>query len=62
MNLPSPPPKYDVLDQAQVRRTVDEADTMNIKTNSVQDKFRMRDTATGEIVTVVVTSGVFVIS
>lgn len=62
MNLAPAPAAYDKNDQDRMRRTVSDADNQSVKFNSVLTSFKMRDTATGTIKTVVITSGAFVIT
>lgn len=62
MNLPKAPQVYDASDQAQMRGVLEREDKRNMKTDIILDKLLFRDTATGAVKTVVVTSGAFVIS
>lgn len=62
MNLPRPPEAYDQQDQAQTRAAIEQADNNNLKHGGVIDKLLFKDTATGVVKTVVVTSGVLVVS
>lgn len=62
MNLPQAPAQYDKTDQDRVRRAEMDADKRNVKIDTVLDSFMMRDTATGTIKTVVITSGAWVIT
>lgn len=62
LNLPKPPPKYDPQDEANARRAIEQADKQNVKQSQIFGKILMRDTATGEVRTIVMTSGALVIS
>jgi hypothetical protein len=62
MQLPKAPATYSASDQAQLRGTLEREDNRNMKNGVILDKLLFRDTATGAVVTVVVTSGAFVIS
>jgi hypothetical protein len=62
LSLPTPGAKYDPGNEAQMRAALEANDAQNIKLGQVLDKFFMRDTATGHIKTVVITSGAFVIT
>lgn len=62
MNLPAPTPKYDQNNEGQTRRALNEADQKNIKRGVPLDKLLLRDTDTGEIVTITVASGILVIA
>ena len=62
LTLDIPPEKYDRVDQAQSRKAISDADKQNIKTGQILDKLLFRDTVTGTIKTIVVTSGAFVIT
>lgn len=62
MNLPKPPASYDPQDQAKARAAISKADGENIKQGAILNRFLMRDTATGMVVTVTIASGAFVIA
>lgn len=62
LNIAQAPAQYDKTDQDRLRGAISTADALNIKTGQVLDKWLFRDTATGTIRTVVVTSGAFVIT
>lgn len=62
MILPAPTPQYDQTNEAETRRGIANADKQNMKTGQILDKLLFRDTATGAVKTVVITSGAFVIS
>lgn len=62
MILPAPGPTYDKANEAQTRRALNEADQKNIKRGVPLDKLLLRDTDTGEIVTITVASGILVIA
>lgn len=62
LNFPPAPSQYDKAHFDQVQRDLEAADKKNVKTDQVLDKLLFRDTATGTIKTVVVTSGAFVIT
>ena len=62
MLLPNAPAQYDQANEAQVRHTLEQADKTTAKLNTVFDKILMRDTATGVVKTVVITSGAWVIT
>ena len=62
MLLPNAPAKYDQANEAQMRHTLEQTDKTTAKLNTVYDKILMRDTATGVVKTVVITSGAWVIT
>lgn len=62
LNLAPAPSQYDQADEAQQRRALEAEDKKTVKTGQVLDKLLFKDTATGAIKTVVVTSGAFVIT
>ena len=62
MNLPRASQTYDETEQAQMRRILETEDKKNLKAGQVLDSLLFRDTATGVVRTVVVTSGSFVIT
>jgi hypothetical protein len=62
MNLPRAPQSYDATEQAQMRRILETEDKKNLKPDQVLDKLQFRDTATGTVRTLVVTSGALVIT
>lgn len=62
MILPQAPDAYDKQDQDRVRSALNTESKKALHAGDVFDKILMRDTATGEIKTVVITSGAFVIS
>lgn len=62
MNLPSPNAAYSQTDEAQTRASLEAADKQNVKVGTILSKILMRDTATGDVRTLVVTSGALVIT
>lgn len=56
------PGQYDKTDQDRFRFKVETADGENLKLGQVLDELLFRDTVTGTIVTVVVTSGALVVT
>lgn len=62
MNLPRAPQTYDATEQAQMRRILETEDKKNLKAGQVLDTLLFRDTATGTVRTVVITSGALVIT
>jgi hypothetical protein len=62
MNLPQPPTIYDIADQSRTRKAIEMEDKRNLKVGTVFDKILVRDTDTGEVVTVTVASGVLVVT
>lgn len=62
MSLPKPPEQYSKEDQAVTRGLIDKGLNSKVGKGEILDKFLMRDTATGVVKTVVITSGAFVIS
>lgn len=62
MNIAQAPAQYDKTDQDQMRGQLKAADAKNIKLGQVLDEILVRDTATGTIRTVVITSGAWVIT
>lgn len=62
MQLPKAPANYDGADQAQVRGIIEREDKHNIKSGNVFNKILMKDTATGQTVTLTVASGSLVIT
>lgn len=62
LNLPTAPSQYDVNNEAQTRTKIEQADAFNIKKSAIQEKFFMRDTVTGTVVTITVASGSLVVT
>ena len=62
MKLPSPQFTYDMANEAQTRSALEKADAQNAKFTSVFKKIYMEDTATGQIRTLVITSGGVVVT
>ena len=62
LTLGSAPSAYNKAHQDQVQGALVREDKNNVKTGTVFDKILMKDTATGTIVTLVVTSGALVIT
>ncbi|MGH6828659.1 MAG: hypothetical protein ACREFW_07090 [Rhizomicrobium sp.] len=62
LTLPAPSGGYDAGNEARARALIEQADNSNVKLTSVLASFQMRDTATGQIRTVKMTSGAFVIT
>jgi hypothetical protein len=62
LNFPDAPGQYGKPHQDQVQRLLEIEDKKNVKTGQILDKLLFRDTATGLVKTVVVTSGALVIS
>lgn len=62
MNLPRPTVQYDVQDQNNLRGELEREDKRNLKVGVVFDKIQMKDTATGVVKTIKMTSGALVIS
>ena len=60
--LPAPSGSYDPGAEARTRTMIEQADAQNVKITGVIDSLQFRDTATGQIRTVKVTSGAFVIT
>lgn len=62
MQLPKPPVQYDGGDQAQLRGILEREDKRNLKTGMVFDKLLLRDSVTGAVKTLTVSSGTLVIT
>ena len=62
MILPQPSPGYDERNEAETRNALQQADAQNVKKTTILTSFKMRDTATGVVKIVVMTSGAFVIT
>lgn len=62
MSLPKPPAQYSQEDQSVTRGLIDKGLNSKVGKGEILDKFLMRDTDTGEIKTVVITTGAFVIT
>lgn len=62
MQLPKAPLQYDGNDQAQLRGILEREDKRNLKTGTVFDKLLLRDSVTGVVRTVTVSSGTLVIT
>lgn len=62
LSLPVAPGKYDPGNEGQTRALIEQADALNVKTNSVLLSFKMRDQSSGAIKTVTLVSGALVIS
>lgn len=61
-NYPVPPKHYDATHQANLQRALEQSDKQNIKQGHVFEKILMKDTVTGETVTLTVASGSLVIT
>ena len=62
MRLPKPPVQYDGSDQAQLRGILEREDKRNLKTGIVFDRLQLRDSVTGAVKTLTVSSGTLVIT
>jgi hypothetical protein len=62
MLLPKAPEKYDQHDQDNLRGTLTTDAKTNLKVGHVFEKILMKDTATGQVRTIKMTSGALVIS
>lgn len=62
MQLPRAPAQYDPAEQAQLRGILEREDKRNVKTGAIFDKILMRDTVTGQVVTLTVASWALVIT
>lgn len=61
MQLPKAPAEYDGSDQAQLRGIIEREDKRNLKAGVVFDKLLLRDSVTGAVRTLTVTSGTLVV-